>query len=271
MKKYLFALCLAITSVFATQSCYDYYKVERKEIQAGFNTAVFILIDETTLFDENLKKQVWDNTLKFIQAGNYVYIAKFSAFINDNYNTKVFDFSLDFPLAQEDRYNSRKDTLAKLDKCLNDQFVYVAQNTQKSIFESFQSIANAIPKSDILFSLKDFSENIIEPTQAERKIVILASDMLENSSVSSFYSKGSMRLITPQDELKNIEENSLWGNFGGAEVYVVGAGLVTSDKGTNYRDPKKLARLKGFWSSYFEKSDAKLVEMGQPSLKKIIQ
>lgn len=270
MKKYLFTIFLSISSLLASPSCYDYYKVERQEIPSSFNTAVFILIDETTLFNESLKKEVWDNVLKFIQAGNYVYIAKFSAFINNNYNTKVFDFSLDTPLTQQERYDTRKDTLAKLDKCLNDQFIYVAQNAQKSIFDSFQSVANAVPKSDILFSLKDFSENVIKVTNAQRKIVILASDMLENSSVTSFYSKSSMRFIKIKEELENVEENYLWGNFDEAEIYIIGAGLVSSQK-TNYRDPKKLGSLKAFWSSYFEKSNAKLMEMGQPSLKKFVQ
>ena len=271
MIKLLLTICFALTYTFATQSCYDYYKVEQKETHETLNTAVFILIDETTVFDENLKKQVWDNALKFVHAGNYIYVAKFSAFINNNYNTKVFDFSLDFPLAEKDRYNARKDTLAKLDKCLNDQYMFVGQGTQKAIFESFQNTANTISKSDILFALKDFGENIIEPTKAQRKIVILASDMLENSSISSFYSNGAVRLITPKEEIDKVTKNSLFSHFGGSEVYIVGAGLVSSPKGDTYRDPKKLVALKDFWDAYFQKSHAKLVEMGQPSLKKLIQ
>lgn len=271
MIKLLLTICFALTYTFATQSCYDYYKVEQKETHETLNTAVFILIDETTVFDENLKKQVWDNALKFVHAGNYIYVAKFSAFINNNYNTKVFDFSLDFPLSEKDRYNARKDTLVKLDKCLNDQYMFVGQSMQKAIFESFQNTANAISRSDILFALKDFGENIIKPTKAQRKIIILASDMLENSSISSFYSNGAVRLISPKEEIDKVTKNNLFSHFEGAEVYVVGSGLISSPKGDTYRDPKKLLALKDFWDAYFQKSNAKLIEMGQPSLMRMVQ
>ena len=57
MIKYLLILFFSLTSLFSTQSCYDYYKVEQKETHETLNTAVFILIDETTVFDENLKNR----------------------------------------------------------------------------------------------------------------------------------------------------------------------------------------------------------------------
>jgi len=272
MRKILLALMALIlpSVVLSAQSCYDMFKVESRP-DSSVNTSVFILIDETTLFDDGLKRQVINNAIKKLQPGNHFYVAKFSAFIDNNYNQKVFEFTLDKPLEKDARFNERKDVLRKLDKCLNDQYNYVGNSLQKSIFESFKSPEKEIPKSDILYALKDFGTTAISQSPANEKIVIIASDMLENSTITSFYSKGTSRNINPQNELKIVEKNSLFSDFGGAKIYIVGAGIISSGKTGTYRDPKVLSSLKSFWDEYFSKSNGVLIEMGQPALKKEIE
>ncbi len=54
-------------------------------------------------------------------------------------------------------------------------------------------------------------------------------------------------------------------------MYVVGTGIVTGKNSTTYRDPKILISLKNFWEEYFSKSNANLVELGQPALKNDIK
>jgi hypothetical protein len=99
---------------------------------------------------------------------------------------------------------------------------------------------------------------------------LIVFDMLENSSVSSFYSdKGSsVRKIGPAKELKLVAENDLFRDFGGAKVYVIGTGLLPDDatKAKKYRDPKTMQALASFWKNYFEKLNGNLVELGQPVL-----
>lgn len=56
------------------------------------------------------------------------------------------------------------------------------------------------------------------------------------------------------------------GDFSGADIYVMGAGVVPENGKAVYRDPKTMQALKSFWRSYFEKSNAVLVEFGQPAL-----
>jgi len=253
-----------------SNSCYNIYKVNAKPKQT-IDKAIFVLVDETTLFDDKLKQQIISNSLSKIGKNNYIYIAKFSAFINGFYNEKVFDFKMDGLLTEEQRYSERKDTLNKIDKCIHDQAGYVYGKVQASIMSSFLHKNDNIPKSDILYALKDFSDNVISQVKAKEKIVILASDMLENSTISSFYTRGTSRLINAKSELKKVENNNLLGNFGAAKVYIIGAGIISSKKSLSYRDPKILAALKTFWNTYFQKSNAKLIEMGQPALKNNIE
>lgn len=264
-------LFLGMVSLWADSSCYDIYKTSKKP-DIGIKRAVFVLIDETTLFNQSLQEQIIKNTLSKIAPANYIYIGKFSAFIDNHYNEKIFEFKLDIPMSSDERYYERKDTLSKVDKCLKDQQKYVAKQVVDGIGKSFLKPDDNISKSDILYALKDFGENVISKVEAKEKIVILASDMLENSTITSFYSKGTTRFIKSEEELKKIEKANLISNFGNSNIYVIGAGLISSkDNNKTYRDPKILSSLKDFWTNYFNKSNASLTEMGQPSLKNEIQ
>ena len=265
--KYFILSALAFLSLNANSSCYEIYKTEAKA-DTKIDKAIFVLIDETTFFNDSLQEQILKNSIKHIEAGNYIYIAKFSAFIGNHYNEKVFDFKLDKPLDEKQRYNERKDSLKKIDKCLKDQQGYVAGQIVQSIKKSFLNPNDDIAKSDVLYALQDFGQNVISQVEAKEKIVILASDMLENSTITSFYAKGATRLIQPETELNKIEKSNLFSNFDNSEIYVIGTGLISSkDNNKTYRDPKILASLKDFWTKYFVKSNGNLVEMGQPALK----
>jgi hypothetical protein len=127
---------------------------------------------------------------------------------------------------------------------------------KKSLLTSLSQVeagaTNDLAKSDILAALKDMGDKI-RTSPASDKIFFLASDMLENSSVSSFYSRNAVRKIDPAAELKKAEAAGLIADFGGARVYVLGAGLLTEDakKAQVYRDPQTMAALKQFWRSYF--------------------
>ena len=98
--------------------------------------------------------------------------------------------------------------------------------------------------------------------------MLLASDMLENSSVSSFYLHNAVRRIDPQVEMKNATAAGLIGDFGGARVYVIGAGLLGGDAKVKnaYRDTQTVSALKEFWTLYFQKSNASIGEFGAPAL-----
>ena len=269
MKNLMFLLVTVTTFSFAN-SCYDFAKIDTKPIKL-IDTALFILVDETTLFNKDIQQQIIKNSVSQIGQGSYTYIARFSAFVNGYYNEKVFDFKMDYPLTTDVRYDIRKSKLKKLDKCLIEQKNFVNLKIQDTVSKIFLKKGESIPKSDILFAFQDFS-NVISETPANRKIILIASDMLENSVISSFYKNGSLRKVNSKKELKKVEEEDLFGDFGGAEIYVIGAGITNSmSSQSSYKDPRKLLSLKKFWTNYFKKSNAKLIEMGQPSLNKKIQ
>lgn len=125
-----------------------------------------------------------------------------------------------------------------------------------------------LAKSDVMASLRDFSARIRQ-SNAKERVVLIVSDMLENSSVSSFYANNTVRRINAGKELALAQKNDLVGDFGGARVYVIGAGMLakdaTSKKGI-YRSPDVMNALSEFWKGYFRATNADLKEFGQPAL-----
>jgi hypothetical protein len=262
------SLALSTNSIAATDaiaSCYD-SKLSAPAIAQ--TKEIFVLIDQTTLLNEDLKQSVANQVRPFLTAGNGFSVLVFSAFTQGKYTQLLTSGQLDHPMPAEQRNDVSKPRLAKFDHCLSQQSAKAMQAVGAALRTSFEGTSGDIAKSDVLASLKDISSKV-KQSHAREKVVLLVSDMLENSSVTSFYANQGVRKIDPDHELKLVQGNQLIGNFGGARLYVLGAGLLGIDDKKNkaqYRDPKTMSALASFWKRYFDQSKALLLEFGQPAL-----
>ncbi len=266
----LFAtLALISTSAFAgtnaVPSCYDAKLIAPN---APLTTELFVLIDQTTLLDDQLKQSVAEQVRPFLGKGNGFSVLVFSAFTQGKYTQLLTSGQLDHAMPDALRSDVSKPMLGKFDQCMTRQTGLAGQAVGGALRLAFEGSSGEIAKSDVLASLKDISSKVRQ-SKATTKVVLLVSDMLENSSVSSFYSNQAVRKIEPSKEMKLAVDNDLIADFGGARVFVLGAGLLSDDaKKTkaSYRDPKTMLALSSFWKTYFEKSNAQLIEFGQPAL-----
>jgi len=264
----LSAMAFCTSSMAATDvipSCYD-SKLSAPAIP--LTKEIFVIIDQTTLLDDQLKQSVANQIRPFLTAGNGFSLVVFSAFTQGKYTQLLTSGQLDHPLPVAQRNDVSKPRLSKFDQCMARQSALAGQAVGGALRTAFEGTSGEIAKSDVLASLKDISGKVRQ-SKANEKVVLLVSDMLENSSVSSFYASQSVRRIDPERELKLATDSQLIGNFGDARVYVIGAGLLSDDAKKNkaaYRDPKTMQALASFWKSYFDKSKAQLVEFGQPAL-----
>jgi hypothetical protein len=194
-------------------------------------------------------------------------VIQFSAYMQGHYTDVLISGTLDALISEDARNDVSKPALKKLDACMAYQNKLAPYLIGKALKTAFNS-SDEISKSDIFSSLKNISTKVRD-SKAKRKVVLIASDMLENSSISSFYFKRTVRQIDPKKELDIVIEHQLLGDFGDAEVYVIGAGLITEDaknvKGS-YRSPLVMHALSSFWGLYFKQSNAKLIEFGEPAL-----
>ena len=247
-------------------SCYDH---RLGVTPAPASTELFVLIDQTTVFDATLQQQVADNIRSFMAADDAFSVLTFSAFAQGRYAQVLSAGTIEPGIAPATRDDISKPLLAKFDACQKRQPQVAMQAIGAALRTAFNGSSADLAKSDVMASLKSISARV-RKSAARDKVVLIASDMLENSSVTSFYDgKGTaVRQVDVARELKLAGDNDLFGDFGGARIYVVGTGLLAGDakKSNKYRDPKTMRALSGFWDSYFQKSKATLVELGQPAL-----
>lgn len=247
-------------------SCYDPHL---GVASAPASTELFVLVDQTTVFDPVLQQQVADNVRPFMTAGNAFSILTFSAFSQGRYAQVLSAGTIEPGIPAAARDDISKPLLGKFDACQKRQPQIAMGAIGAALRAAFGGSSADLAKSDVMASFKSISARV-RKSPAREKVVLIASDMLENSSITSFYaSKGTaVRQIDAGRELKLAGDNDMFGDFGGAKVYVVGTGLLAEDakKSNKYRDPKTLRALTEFWNGYFRKSHATLVELGQPAL-----
>lgn len=272
------AVCLsllAITGVAQAQtseipSCYAANQLPAPA--HAVHRELFVVIDQTTLLDAGLTSALGKQLQPLIVAGTRFRIFSFSAFSQGRYLQPLASGTLEPPLtdtAVRDATSVGK--LKSLDACLRSQWTYGARLAAKAVGDALAGSTDTLAKSDVLSSLAAVSKAIRDEQAAPTKTVLIVSDMLENSSITSFYVKDRMRQINPADETRKVEHTNVKADFAGADIYVMGAGIVPEPTGAakgslNYRSPQALDALHTFWQGFFDKSNAKLVEFGMPAL-----
>lgn len=237
---------------------------------------LYLVIDQTVMLDGNLKQSLADIVKHNLQPGMGFSVFSFSAFSQGRYMEHLATGILETTIADKKvRDDISVPALQKFDACMKGQYNYGLKLALDSVGKALQASSADLAKSDVVSSLTEIS-HLVKENPVENKQILLVSDMLENSTISSFYAKNAVRKVDAEKELKTVEANHLLGDFAGAGVYVMGAGMMPEQKdakGKNvqYRDPKMLAALKQFWEGYFSRSNAKLEEFGAPELLSPIQ
>jgi hypothetical protein len=250
-------------------SCYAANKM--KMPVPATDTEVFILIDQTTPLDASLQDAVRENAGRLVKAGSSFVVASFSSFGQGRYLEVLSAGTLEGLIDAKLRDDISVKVLRNFDACMAGQANFGRSAAANALNKALSGASPEFAKSDVMGSLKELSSRIRQST-AREKIVFLVSDMLENSGISSFYASKNVRIIEPAVELKKAQEAQVVGDFGGARVFVLGAGLVQGNAGGKnkdigvYRNPKAMSALRQFWDTYFEASHAVLAEFGAPAL-----
>lgn len=227
--------------------------------------AIFVLVDQTTALGPALISTVRENMRNLLRPGTSFTIATFSAFQRDHFTTLLAAGALEAPVAPQRRSRLSVPRLRRLDACLRRQAAFGGQLAITSFLRAAAANAASFSRSEILASLKQLSARVAAAPARDR-IVIIASDMLEHSSATSFYRNRALKVIDPAAEMRRALGQGLLGDFGGARIFVVGAGLLPPDQRTAGRDIRALNALEAFWTAWFRRSGARLVAFGHPDL-----
>ena len=257
----LLALSTLVLARNDVPSCYTALKMNNPN--PTVEKELFILVDQTTPLDKNMMIYTYKNMMKFIKNGYAVTIASFSANANGKYTDVAYAGKLENLLPNGAKHEIAKKTLRKYQGCMNGQYKYAKKKATKALVSVLKGANKKLPHSDIIKSLDDIASHIIKPSQASKKVVLLVSDMIEHSSITTFYSKGLIKKIDVDKEMSKVKSSGHVANFSSADIYVIGTGVI-GKKG--YRDAQTLKRLTDFWEAYFAKTNGNLKALGTPML-----
>lgn len=244
----LYMLC---SSMFAASECENL--LARISPQKDFRE-IFIIIDQTTSFPKKIRTNALRNIFSTIKGNTAVSLFTFSEYTKDKYVSFVDHYYIPGEISQDKRDNLGKIKLKQFDQCLAAQTYGMKRKLANDIYSQLFEENSAAKNSEILFSLQEISTEAVKISRAKEKIVFILSDMLENSSYTSFYGK-KLKDLNINKQMDIVKKNHLFGNFDNAKIFVYGAGTV--DKETR-RTGEGLRRLKQFWQSYFQQSSGEL-------------
>jgi hypothetical protein len=236
-----------------------------------YNKLVYVLLDQTVQLDPTLQQTVLENVLGLLVPGSKFVVAGFSAFSQGHYLNVLTTGIIEPPIPPSEVGNIVVDNLDSFQACLPDQERYAQRVALGAVEQALRSSTSSLDQSDIMLALKTVSRAVSQDPASDR-VLILVSDGLENSSVTSFYRHRTLRDIDPAQEMTQSTANGLIGDFGDARVYVIGGAVMPSaQRGSRterdgYRDPKSLRNLEAFWAQYFKASNARLEEFGEPDI-----
>ena len=261
--KALLSLVFLTFSLFAMENklpdCYVMSGMDVK--QQAPQKEVFVVLDQTTIMSDSVQNYVFNSTRKFIKAGNAINIITFSSNQGNRFTQVPFSGLLNSPLTKRQHNSMSKKQLRKFDKCLKKQRNVASDRIYKALKTAYKESSSNIPNSDIFLNFYQVVENGVSVSKAKEKVVIISSDMLENSTISSFYASGNVKSLDVNKEFKKYLNSELETDYLGSRVFIVGAGVTAKKR---YNDPKKMRRLNKFWKKYFQHNNAQLIEFGQP-------
>lgn len=263
------ALSLALNATAATErddipSCYPLLAGHYDQQIPAPKRSLTVVIDQTIPLPQALRNDVTSKVLRFLKPGDKLNVISFSAFYDDQYTDMTFTGSLDPVLSSDDRSSIGKRTLKKFDICNIKQANFVKKIIPQKLSEAFKGANNDLPNTELVGTLFEIGSSVIANDSTEERLMLIVSDMLENSSTVSFY-KGDMTKALPSNKyLATFKEKSLIPDLSDVKVYVMGAG--TLPEGGKYRSQEYMLSLKEFWKNWTADAGANLEGWGQPSL-----
>lgn len=247
----------------ASENCYasiDYMpKVSQKA-----DRALYVLVDQTLPLPETMRQKIAFLLETWGKPGDLVKIVRFSSHARGKYPELMFSQQLPKNPSEEYLFNLRYNDRQSLKTCLESQQQEFSDNYQKALVSALGSIDPSIAKTELLFTLRDLSKQLINTDEARSHTVLLISDGLENSASLSFYKRGQMRKLDARGIINKLRREGLIGFWKGANIYMYGLGLVPDEK--KAIKTEALKQLRVFWEQYFVEGGGRVKALGMPEL-----
>lgn len=224
---------------------------------------VLVAVDETTLVPPHLAADLNRTLREAVRPGDRVSLLAFSAVSRDRYVRETFQVTVEPALSDAVRRTLPVRRIRPLERCIELRHERANRAVREQTAAMLERASAGIQRSEIVFSLREIGARL-QASPVKEKVLVLVSDMLENSAFSIFYAHRRLALIDPVQEMEKIRAKSLTAPLAGVRVYVFGGGLAAMDEA--YRAPPNLLALEHFWSEYVKASGGQLAAFGKPAL-----
>jgi len=253
----------SIVVVASEGSCFAGIKYAQPMEQRA-SRGLYILVDETVPLSKEMKAKVEKLVGGWGKQGDMVKIARFSASYRGLYPELIFHQRIESAPDSAFLYNLHYRDKVFIKQCLEEQKEKFNKEFGMQVNAALRNLNPKIPKTELLGSLKQLSKKLVVPDEALEKTVLIISDGMENSAVTSFYKNKTLKNIKPKATIAKLRRSGMMGFWKNAKVYMYGVGLMPDKK--RYANPKLVQNLKHFWERYFVEGGAKSAEIGTPEL-----
>jgi hypothetical protein len=266
MKFTLTAFMVAVatmTSAPATAApdCYD--RLGLQTYRPAPARLLAVAIDETTVLTPALTGELQHLVATTIRPGDQISVILFSAFGRERHMREVASLGVDaLPPADVQRTMP----MARL-RDLQDCSLMTRTATTKALRDLVSAAAAQaspdIARSEIVMAIREIGGKL-KASPTARKSLVLVTDGMEHSTITSFYRQKNLRDIDATEELSKVQAKANGTDLGGAEVYIFGGGLVANPDGM--RESSGVIALETFWTGWIKQSKGTLVAFGKPTL-----
>lgn len=189
---------------------------------APYTRLLYVLIDQVGPLSPALQHSVVSNINGALGPGTKFVIAAFSGSSAHRYLHVLHTGIIESPMTAAERGNVPVSSLDGFNSCMRDQAMFAVRMADTSAAQILQS-AGAAPgaPNGILDALRTVAP-VIAQDPAQQKVLFLVTDGIENSSFADFAASG----FSAQQMLAKARAQGLIANFGGAQIYVLGAGYA---------------------------------------------
>lgn len=264
---YLIIFCALLVSAPASaldrqQSCYEQLELEQPE--DNLDKALYILVDQTMPLSASMRANINKILEPHPRSGELVRIARFAPNTKGQYTELLFEGIRDSQPSEAYLYHLRDDDNRALLTCLKENETTLKTQFNSALQHGMGMINTSLPKTEILHALKRLSETVLINDNINDKTVLIISDGMENSEVTSFYRRKSVKKINVEKELEKVTSRHLLADWRGAKVYMYGLGTIRDPR--KHIKPSQIAPLEHFWRSYFNAGGAIIKELGTPAI-----
>ena len=256
---------VSVSEANVIPSCYDDEDIDMKP--PPIKRGLLVVIDNTIELDQSLQKESFDKIMNFMKEGDRIIIVSFSAYVEGQYTKIKAQVQLDpHPETSSTLWRrlwEKKSDLKRLKFCLADRERLLPRFIGDTLQKIYRVSSNDLPKTELIANLAKVSREILPTLEAEETFLLIVSDMMENSDITSFYRNGKIRMIDPEVEMRQVEKSRIKPLYEGTVAYVIGAGYTDTGR---YRPTKTMQAIERFWRLYMVRAGGRLDIFGTPSM-----